>query len=113
VIGAKIDVRVGWGADFAKVVNERVRYAVAEASAHGAQVASDAARPRSRTGRMASIHAVEVKGTPTGWQGGFRSEAFYSGFQSRGTAHGIQPLRHEEAGLKTAKKRLVELIDSM
>lgn len=140
MIGAKIDVRTGWGAEFAKEVNERVRVAVTEASEHGADVASDIAQRRRRTGRMAKINAVSTRGTPTGWEGGFKSEAFYSGFQSRGTnaarkrvsaatlrrrqsasgqarqarvagAAGVKPLHHEEAGLKAAKKRLRELLN--
>lgn len=92
---------------------------------------------------MDDIEPVGVVGTPDGWEGGFRSAAFYSGFQSRGTLgsrsravrksteqrrasrsgqaryakvsghHGISPLRHEEKGLAAARKRLIELISRM
>lgn len=91
---------------------------------------------------MDDIRAVDVRGTPDGWEGGFRSDAFYSGFQSRGTvasrkrvkastlrrrsspsgqarfskvagSRGITPLRHEEKGLAAAKKHLVGLLNRL
>lgn len=85
MIGAKVNVVSGWGAEFAKHVNEQTKTALEEASRLGAQVASQASEPRHRTGKMAKMELLEVRGTPSGWTGGFRSEAFYAGFQSRGT----------------------------
>lgn len=141
MIRATVDVRTGWGAELAKRVNHRVAADLADASAHGAKVAASAAQARRRTGEMANIRPVAVRGTPTGWEAGFRSEAWYSGFQSRGTlgsrtrkvkasterrrqsasgqarlaklgaSTGITPLRHEETGLREAKKRLVQLLN--
>jgi hypothetical protein len=143
VIGAKVDVRSGWGEELAREVNMRVRGMVEAASETGADEAAAAAGARRRTGRMANIDKVPVVGTPDGWEGGFRSKAWYSGFQSRGTlgsrkrsvksstarrrqslsgqarfakvagSRGISPLGHEETGLRAAKKHLVELLNRL
>lgn len=85
MIGARIDVRKGWSADIARTINLQVAEAVADASRVGAQVAASAAGARRRSGDMAEIKPVDVRGTADGWEGGFRSKAWYSGFQSRGT----------------------------
>lgn len=143
MIGARVDVRTGWGAEFAREVNQQVAHAVADASRAGADVAAQEASKRRRSGKMDDISAVEVIGTPEGWEGGFRSAAFYSGMQSRGThgsrtrsvkksterrrasrsgqaryakvagSRGISPLRHEEKGLAAARKRLLELLNRL
>lgn len=143
MIGARVDVRTGWGAEFAREVNQQVAHAVAEASHVGARVASQEASKRRRSGKMDVVAAVEVVGTTQGWEGGFRSAAFYSGMQSRGTvgsrtrsvkkstlqrrasrsgqaryakvagSRGITPLRHEEKGLAAARKRLLELLNRL
>ncbi len=142
MIGARVDVRKGWGAELAKEINLKVKDAVGDASKVGAEVASSAVTRR-RTGKMANIKPVEVIGTPDGWEGGFKSEQFYSGFQSRGTLglrkkaltastkrrrestsgqerlakvsghRGIKPLGHEEKGLAAAKKALVDRLNHL
>lgn len=141
MIGAKIDVR-SWGPELAKQINGLVGEAVAASSKVGADVAAQAAT-RHRTGKMHHIEPVETRGTPDGWEGGFKSEAFYSGFQSRGTlgsrkgalkaatkrrresvsgqarlaglgrSRGITPLHHEEKGLAAAKADLVDRINHL
>lgn len=143
MIGARVDVRLDWGAEIAREINLEVRDAVADASDVGAEVASAASLSRRRTGRMARIEAVPVVGTPDGWEGGFKSEAFYSGFQSRGTlgsrrrklkastlrrresaagqarlaklggSGGVSPLGHEEKGLAAAKRALVDRLNRL
>lgn len=113
MIGARVDVRAGWGADIAREINEQVRHAVADASEHGAKVAAAVASRRSRSGLMADIRPVDVIGTPDGWEGGFRSQAFYSGMQSRGTKRGVAPLRHEEQGLEAAKQHLRDTLNRL
>lgn len=90
MVGAKVNVVSGWGDDFARDVNAQVRDAVADASRVAAATAATVASARRRSGKMANVRPVEVRGTPDGWEGGFRSDAalnqgFYSGFQSRGT----------------------------
>lgn len=113
MIGAKVDVRTGWGAEFAREINLKVADAIADASKVGAETAAAAAQTRRRTGKMADIDPVPVRGTPDGWEGGFRSAAFYSKFQSRGTTRGVRPLRHEEKGLRAAKADLVERLNRL
>lgn len=137
MISANVEVVRGWGEDFARRVNAQVALELAAASREGAEVAAKMAAKRRRTGGMELFVVMRVEGTPTGWVGGFQSQAFYSGFQSRGTlasrkrklkastvarrssrsgkaryakvagSSGIKPLRHEEAGLAAAKKSLV------
>lgn len=141
MIGARIDVR-RWGPELAKQINAEVGPMVVAASKVGADVAAQAVTRR-RTGRMAHIEPVATRGTPDGWEGGFKSEAFYSGFQSRGTlasrkralkastkrrresasgqarlanlggSGGIRPLGHEEKGLAAAKKDLIQRINRL
>lgn len=143
MISAKVNVVSGWGDEFARDVNLRVRDMVAAASTVGAKVANGAAQNRRRTGRMADIKPVDVTATVDGWEGGFRSAAFYSGFQSRGTlgsrkrklkastrarrespsgqarlaklgaSRGVTPLRHEELGLAAAKKHLIARLNQL
>lgn len=141
MIQSRVDVRAGFGDEISRKINARVKVDVAVASEHGAKVASDIASTRSRSGRMSRIDPVPVKGTPDGWTGGFKSSAFYSGMQSRGTLgartrkvkaqtearrssasgaaryakvsgrSGIKPLRHEERGLLAAKRMLVDRLN--
>lgn len=90
MISAKVDVRAGWGAEFAREVNQQVARELRAASEKGAQVAAQIASQRRKSGALATITAVDVIATADGWEGGFRSKAarnsqFYSGFQSRGT----------------------------
>lgn len=85
MISAKVNVVQGFGAEFSRRVNAQVRDALADASKRGAETASRASEPRRRTGRMAEIEPVPVRGTPTGWEAGFSSKAFYARFQSEGT----------------------------
>lgn len=143
MIGARVDVRAGWGADIAREINEQVRHAVADASQHGAKVAAAGASRRRRTGRMADIQPVDVIGTPDGWEGGFRSPAFYAPFQSFGTlgsrrrklkastirrrqsgsgqarlartggSGGITPLRFLEQGRTEGRRRLLDLLNNL
>lgn len=141
MIRSTVNVREGFGAEIARQIDAEVRVAVGQASGHGAEVAAGVAQRRRRTGLMADIQPVEVEGTESGWQGGFKSPAFYSGIQSRGTlgsrtrkvkssterrrssasgaaryakvaaSKGVAPLKHEETGLKAARKRLVDLLN--
>ena len=141
MISAKVNVVSGWGAKFAKEVNAQAKVAVERSSKVGAEIASQASLPRRRTGRMAKMDVLEVQGTPTGWAGGFKSEAFYAGFQSRGTlgsrrgkvsaatlrrrasasgqaraartsgSGGISPLGFLEKGRTAARKDLIERLN--
>lgn len=113
MIGARVDVRTGWGAEIAREINVQVRDAVGDASEVGAEVAATEAAARRRTGKMQDVEPVPVVGTPDGWAGGFRSKAFYSGMQSRGTRRGVKPLRHEEKGLAAAKRSLVDRLNRL
>ena len=113
MIGAKINVAGSWGAEFAKRVNAQVRDAVADAAETGAEVASQAAAARRRTGRMQEMEVLPVKGTHDGWEGGFRSRAFYARFQSGGTKGGITPLHFFEKGRAAARKSLRERLSRL
>jgi len=143
VVGATVNVVSGWGEQFAREINAEVRDAVKDSSRVAAQEAASVAAGRRRTGKMAQMEPVDVRGTPTGWEGGFRSQAWYSGFQSRGTlksrkralkvstlrrrssasgqdrfakvsgSGGIRPLGHEEKGLAVGKKHLVARLNAL
>ncbi|MBA2642654.1 MAG: hypothetical protein H0U82_07000 [Actinobacteria bacterium] len=113
MISAKVNVVGNWGEDFAKRVNVRVKDELAEATEEGARVASAAASSRRRTGRMAEMEVLPVKGTPTGWTGGFKSRAWYAGFQSRGTSGGITPLGFLEKGRTEARKSLIARLNRL
>lgn len=113
MIQAKINVVGGWGQDFARRVNLQVRDAVSDASEVGAEVASHASQPRRRTGQMAQMEVLPVRGTVTGWMGGFRSRAWYAGFQSRGTKDGIRALGFLEKGRTEARKYLLARLNRL
>lgn len=146
MIGARVNVVEGWGAELAHEINADVRGAVAQASEVGAKVAAEAAGARHRqdgSGWMKDIKPVETIGTDVGWEGGFKSKAFWSGFQSRGTlgsrkrrvkaatlrrrqtasgqarlakvagSKGVTPLRHEEKGLAAAKAHLLDSLNRL
>lgn len=85
MISAKVSVEKGWGDRFARAIERQVPAMVVDAAEDGAKVASQASLARRRTGRMAKMDVLPVTPTPRGYQGGFRSRAFYAGFQSRGT----------------------------
>jgi hypothetical protein len=112
MITAKVNVVSGWGEEYARRVNAQVREAVREAAEAGAETASQIARARTRTGRMAQMEVLPVKGTPTGWEGGFRSRAWYAHFQSGGTPR-IPPLRFLERGRDAARKALAERLSRL
>lgn len=86
MISARISIERGWGDRFARRIESQVPGHLRSATEEGAKVASDASLPRRRTGRMARMDVLPVVPTPRGYQGGFRSRAFYAGFQSTGTA---------------------------
>jgi hypothetical protein len=113
VIGAKVNVVGGWGEELARRVNRQVPLEVFKASEEGARVASEAARPRRRTGLMEQMQVLPVKGTPTGWTGGFKSRAWYAGMQSRGTVRGITPLGFLEKGRTEARKDLIARLNRL
>lgn len=143
MIQSRFDVRAGFGDELARRINDRVRDGVAEAAEVGAEVASGEAGKRRHTGKMQRMSTVPVVGTDSGWTGGFKSAAFYSGMQSRGTlgsrtrkvkasterrrqspsgaaryakvagGKGVSPLGHEEAGLKAAKRHLVAYVNRL
>lgn len=85
MISARISVEKGWGDAMARAIERQVPALVRAASEEGAEVASAASQSRRRTGRMAEMDVLPVVETPRGFSGGFRSRAFYAGFQSRGT----------------------------
>jgi hypothetical protein len=111
VISARIDVGRRFGDEIRRRSNDVVREAIAHASQAGAEKASEGASRRRRTGTMAEMEVLEVEGTGTGWAGGFRSAAFYAGFQSRGTSKGIAGLGFLEEGAKVAKRELIAEIE--
>ncbi len=113
MIGAKVNVVSGWGDEFAKRVNRATRDAVQDAVEVGAREASAGAQTRRRTGKMAQMEVLDVRGTPTGWQAGFKSRAFYAGFQSRGTKRGITPLKFLEQGRSAARKNLIDRLNRL
>jgi len=113
VIGARVNVVGNWGDEFARRVNRVTRDAVQDAVEVGAREASAAAQSRRRTGKMAQMEVLAVRGTPTGWQAGFRSEAWYAGFQSRGTKRGITPLKFLEQGRSAARKHLISRLNRL
>lgn len=113
MIGAKVDVRKRWGYELARRINAGAERAVREASEEGARVASSASSSRRRTGRMAAMDVLDVVGTGDGWEGGFRSSAFYAPFQSKGTKTGITPLRFLEKGRTEARNELVERLNRL
>ena len=141
MIQSTFNLRQGFGAELAREINDQVRVGVAEAAEEGARVMSGEASRRRRTGRMSQVDTVPVVGTDSGWTGGFKSAAFSSGMQSRGTlgsrtrkvkasterrrqspsgqarhakvsgGRGVSPLRHEENGLAAAKRYLVAFVN--
>lgn len=143
MIGASVNVAGGWGDAFARRVNADVRDAVTAASREGAETAAAIAQRRRRTGRMAEIEVLGTVGTPTGWEGGFRSPAFYAPFHDEGTlgsrrrrlkastlrrrqsgsgqarqaklagSAGIPPLRFLAEGRRVARRRLVDELNRL
>lgn len=111
MIHATVHVTEGWGREIARRVNAVAKDAVGDASKEGAKVASGLAGSRRRTGTMATMELLPVVETPTGFEGGFRSKAWYAGFQSRGTRSGITPLGFLQAGQQAARKQLVDRIN--
>lgn len=85
MISARIDLVSGWGEKMARKLEQRARDAVRPAAEEGAKIASAASASRRRTGRMAQMEILPTTTTPRGFAGGFRSKAWYAGFQSRGT----------------------------
>lgn len=85
MISAKIDLERGWGDAFARRIEQQARVELGRATEDGAKEAARASLPRRRTGRMSTIDTLPVIPTPRGYSGGFRSRAFYAGFQSHGT----------------------------
>lgn len=142
-----MNVRRGWGDELARAKNREVAHALDVASRHAAAEARRVASARRRAGddsvHMSDITAARVVGTVDGWEGGFKSPAWYSGFQSRGTvgarkvrlkastlrrrnsksgstrfarvsgSSGIRPLYHEEKGLAAGKKLLKQMLDRL
>jgi len=113
MISARVNVVGNWGAEFAKHVNAKAQQAVADASEDGAKIASAASSSRRRTGHMAEMEILSVRGTTEGWEGGFRSAAYYAGWQSRGTKKGITPLKFLEKGRTEARKSLIARLDRL
>jgi hypothetical protein len=85
VISARVSIERGWGDRFARRIEQQVPGLLRAAAEEGAKVASDASRSRQRTGKMAKMEVLPARETPRGFQGGFRSRAWYAGFQSYGT----------------------------
>jgi hypothetical protein len=85
MIQARISLSAGWGERMARQLEGKARAALPDAAKQGARVASSAAQARRRTGRMAQMELLPVERTPRGFSCGFRSQAWYAGFQSEGT----------------------------
>ncbi len=143
MIGARVNVVGRWGEEFARKANAQARLATQQAVEVGADVASAGAQARRRTGKMAEMEIIPVRGTPTGWTAGFRSKGWYAGFQSRGTlgsrrgkvkestlrrresvsgqarfakvagSGGITPLGFLERGRSAARKHLVDRLNRL
>jgi hypothetical protein len=113
MISAKVNVVEGWGAEFARRVNRAAEDAVTDASKAGAAVASNASGSRRRSGTMATMVLLPVVGTEAGWEGGFKSAAWYAGFENSGTTGGITGLHFLEAGRTAAKKKLVDRLNRL
>jgi hypothetical protein len=142
MISARVDIGKAWGDEFARAIERQARIELERAMEEGAEVASQASLPRRRTGRMAQMDVLPVIPTPTGYQGAFRSRAFYAGFQSSGTggtrkrkvraatlrrrqtpsgqarqaaygSRGITPLGFLEKGRSAARKSLVARLNRL
>ncbi len=113
MIGARVNVVGRWGEEFARKANAQAKSATQNAVEVGAQVASAGAQARRRSGDMSEMQIIPVRGTPTGWAAGFRSKAWYAGFQSRGTKRGITPLKFLEQGRSAARKNLIDRLNRL
>lgn len=114
MIRATFTLRQGWGAEFSRRINRVVEEELGHASKTGAAVASSIAATRSRSGTMADMELLEVEGNAAaGWDGGFRSKAWYAGFQNKGTSRGIVGLHFLEKGRTAARKQLVDRLNRL
>lgn len=101
MISARVDLVSGWGERMARELERQARDAIRPACEEGARVASQASAPRRRTGLMAQMEVLPTVATPRGYAGGFRSKAYYAGFQSRGT----RGLRRGRLSAATLRRR--------
>jgi hypothetical protein len=117
MIGAKVDIRKGWGVDLAKRVNAQIPPKLARASDAGAREASTRSLSRKKTGTMATMELLPIVGTGDGWLGGFKSEAWYARLQSKGftTRDGghVDGLHFMEAGRRVARRKLVDELNAL
>lgn len=143
MISARISLERGWGDAMARRIEQQAREAMAPACKEGADVASKASLSRRRTGRMAEMEVLPTVPTPRGYSAGFRSKAWYAGFQSTGTGgsrsrkvkastlrrrqsasgqaraarfggnRGITPLGFLEKGRTAARKALIDRLNRL
>lgn len=111
MINATVTLHGNWANDLIRKAELSVPIELAEASRLGAEAASTVADRRHRTGKMAEMEILEVHGTATGWEGGFRSRAWYAVFQNKGTRRGIKGLHFLEKGRTVARKDLIERLN--
>ncbi len=117
MIGAKVDVRKGWGVELARKVNAEIPAKLERAAEAGAREASQRSLARTRSGDMATMTTLEVRGTGDGWLGGFASAAWYARLHSKGyNAGGVTPvpgLKFLEAGRTVARRALVDELNRL
>lgn len=113
MISARVNVVGRWGPEFAKRVNAQVRDAVQDAAEVGAEVSARESLSRRRTGKMAVMDVLSVRGTGTGWEAGWKSRAFYARMQSGGTKRGVTPQRFLEKGATAARKHLRDRLNRL
>lgn len=112
MISARVSLETGWGQAMARRIESRVPALMREAAEDGAQVASDASRSRSRTGRMATMDVLPVARVPRGYTGGFRSRAWYARIQSSGSRK-IRGLGFLEKGAAAMRRSLVARLNRL
>ena len=113
MISARISLERGWGDAMARRIEQQARVELERAVEDGAKAASQASLSRRRTGTMAQMETLPVVATPRGFTSGFRSKAWYAGFQSRGTKRGISALGFLEKGRTAARKSFISRIDRL
>ena len=84
MIRARVDVSTDFGS-ITDAVNQLARRAVTEGAQEGARTAAQVASARRKTGLMATMEVLPVRGSPDGWEASFRSRAPYRIFQDLGT----------------------------
>jgi hypothetical protein len=87
MVRSRVDVTMRFG-EITEAVNKLAKEAVSAGAQEGARVAASIASSRRRTGLMAQMEVLPVRGSPDGWEASFRSRAPYRIFQDLGTLQG-------------------------